>query len=87
MNIVWLFSSHEWSKQNFSLQFQYNIKQTSDENKEEYQLEDYKLIQYQIFKINSIRIVRQKDRGSERFKRADVDLSLSVKFLLVQAEE
>ena len=29
-------------------QYQYNIKQTSDENKEKYQLGDYKLIQYQI---------------------------------------
>ena len=30
----------------------YNIKQTSDENKEKYQLGDYKLIQYQILQIN-----------------------------------
>ena len=28
------FNSLEWSRQNFSLQYQYNIKQTSDENKE-----------------------------------------------------
>ena len=27
-------NSHEWPKQNFSLQYQYNIKQTNDENKE-----------------------------------------------------
>ena len=26
--------NHEWPKQNFSLQYQYNIKQTSDEKKE-----------------------------------------------------
>ena len=26
--------SHEWSRQNFLLKYQYNIKQTSDENKE-----------------------------------------------------
>ena len=28
------FISHEWPRQNFSLQYQYNIKQTSDENNE-----------------------------------------------------
>ena len=33
---------------NFSLQYQYNIKQISDENKEKYKLGDYKLIQSQI---------------------------------------
>ena len=31
---------HEWPRQNFSSQYQYNIKQTSDENKEKYQLGD-----------------------------------------------
>ena len=30
----------------------YNIKQTSDENKEKYQLGDYKLIQHQILQTN-----------------------------------
>ena len=30
----------------------YNIKQTSDENKEKYQLGDYKLIQYQFLQTN-----------------------------------
>ena len=39
------FNSHKWPGQNFSLQYQYNIKQTSDENKEKYQWGDYKLIQ------------------------------------------
>ena len=29
-----LFNSHKWPRKNFSLQYQYNIKQTSDENKE-----------------------------------------------------
>ena len=43
------FNSHELPRQNVSLQYQNNIKQTSDENKEKYQLGDYKLIQYQIF--------------------------------------
>ena len=33
----------------------YNIKQTSDENKEKYQLGDYKLIQYQILQTNITR--------------------------------
>ena len=28
------FNSHEWPRQNFSLQYQYIIKQTSDENNE-----------------------------------------------------
>ena len=32
---------HKWPIQNFSLQYQYNIKQTSDENREEYQLQDH----------------------------------------------
>ena len=30
-------NSREWPRQNFSLQYQYNIKQKSDENKEKYQ--------------------------------------------------
>ena len=42
------FDSHEGPRQNFSLQNQYSIKQTSDKNKEKYQLGDYKLNQYQI---------------------------------------
>ena len=49
--------NHEWPRQNFSLQYQYNIKQTSDEIKEKYQLGDYKLIQYQILQTNIIRTV------------------------------
>ena len=40
----------------------YNIKQTSDENEEKYQLGDYKLIQYQILQINITRVVRQTVR-------------------------
>ena len=49
--------SHEWPRQNFLLQHQYNIKQTSDENKEKYQLGDYKIIQYQILQTNITRTV------------------------------
>ena len=56
------FNSHGWPTQNFSLQYQYNIKQTSDENKEKYQLEDYWLIQYQIPKTNITRTVWQTVR-------------------------
>ena len=44
-------------KTEFSLQYQYNIKQTSDENEEKYQLGDYKLIQHQILQTNIIRTV------------------------------
>ena len=40
----------------------YNIKQTSDENKEKYQLGDYMLIQYQILKTNITRTVWQTVR-------------------------
>ena len=29
-------NSHEWPRQNFLLQYQYNINQISDENKEKY---------------------------------------------------
>ena len=38
----------EWPRQNFSLQYQYNTKQTSNEIKEKYKLGDYNVIQYQI---------------------------------------
>ena len=34
-------NSCEWPRENFPLQYQYNIKQTNDENKEKYQLGDY----------------------------------------------
>ena len=40
--------------QNFSSQYQYNIKQTSDKNKEKYQQGDYQLIQNQILRTNII---------------------------------
>ena len=51
------FNSHEWPRQNLSLQYQYNIKQTSDENEEKYQLRDYELIQYQILQTQITRTV------------------------------
>ena len=50
------------SELNFSLQFLNNIKQKSDENKEKYQLGDYKLIQYEILQNNIIRIITQTVR-------------------------
>ena len=40
----------------------YNIKQTSDENKEKYQLGDYMLIQCQILQTNITRTVWQTVR-------------------------
>ena len=36
----WPCNSHEWPRQNFSLQYWYNVNQTSDENKENYQFGD-----------------------------------------------
>ena len=42
------FHSHEWPRQNFFLQYQHNIKQTSDEMKGKYEL-----IQYQILLTNN----------------------------------
>ena len=33
-------NSHEWPRQNFSLKYQYDINQISDENKEKDQFED-----------------------------------------------
>ena len=58
LDVSLTFNSHEWPRQNFSLQYQYNIKQKSDE-KEKYQLGDYKLIQYQILQTNITRTVWQ----------------------------
>ena len=34
VDLIWEFNSHEWPRQNFSLQYQYNVNQVSDENKE-----------------------------------------------------
>ena len=34
------FNSHEWPRQNFSLQYYYSIDQTSDENEVKYQFGD-----------------------------------------------
>ena len=56
------FNSHKWPRQNFFLQYQYNIKQTSDENIEKYQLGDYKLIQYQILQTDMTRTVWKTER-------------------------
>ena len=41
-------NSSERPRQNFSSQYQYNVKQKTDENKAKYQLGDIWLIQYQI---------------------------------------
>ena len=45
-------NSCEWPRQNFSPQYQYNIKQKSDKNKEKDQLGDYLLIEYHILQTN-----------------------------------
>ena len=47
---------------NLSLQYQYKIKKTSDENQEKYQLGDYKLIQYQILSSDIKRFIQQTVR-------------------------
>ena len=46
--------THTWPWQNFSLQYQYNIKGKSDERKAKKSIfwEDYQLIQYQIIQSN-----------------------------------
>ena len=45
-------NSCEWSRQNFSSQYQYNIKQTSDKNKEKDQLGDNLSIEYHILQTD-----------------------------------
>ena len=52
-------NSHEWPRQNFSLQYQYNIKRKRAKNKEKYQLG---VIQYQILQTNVIGIIWQMVR-------------------------
>ena len=50
------------SDQNRISPYNINIKQTSDENKEKYQLGDYKLIQSQIIPTNITKTVWQTER-------------------------
>ena len=52
-----LLNSHKWQRENFSQQYQYNVKQTGEENWEKYQLGDCWMIQYQILQNNMVRIV------------------------------
>ena len=40
VDLIWEFNSLEWLRQNFSLQYQYNVNQVSYENKESYQFRD-----------------------------------------------
>ena len=56
------FNSHEWLRQNFSLQYQYFAKQTSNEYKENIKQGIFVLIQKKIFQTNIIRIVWQTVR-------------------------
>ena len=52
------FNSYEWSRQIFSLQRQYNLRQTGDERKENINNKiTFEFIQYQIFLTNIVRIV------------------------------
>ena len=53
MILVYLSNSNEWPRQNFSLQYKYNIKQTSDENKEKYQLGDISWFNTKLSKLTS----------------------------------
>ena len=48
------FNSHERPRQDFSLQYQHKIKQTSEDNQEETKSGDYNLIHYQILQIEII---------------------------------
>ena len=50
--------------QKFSLQQQCDIKDTSYENKEKFQLGDYLLIQYQIFQITIMRVAWKTESGA-----------------------
>ena len=45
-------------RENLSLQYRYNFKQTSDENKEKYQFRGYYLIQKQILRTKIMRVYR-----------------------------
>ena len=55
-------NSHEWPRQNLSLQYQYNIKQKMNKNTEKKSIRSNKLIQYQILQTNIRRIVWQMVR-------------------------
>ena len=58
---IWIITLnfHEWPRQDFSLLYLYNIMQTSDKNKEKYQLCDYWWSKYQILQTNIMRIIWQ----------------------------
>ena len=53
------FNSHEWPRQNFSLQDWYKIKEISKENRPKFQLGDYKSIQFPILQRNTKRVAWQ----------------------------
>ena len=54
--------SHEWPRQNFSLQHQYSVKQTSYENLQKLTRGFNNLIQYQILQTNITRTIWQTVR-------------------------
>ena len=53
LKIFKLFNSYDWPRENFSLQYQFDINQ----NLEKYKLGDYWLIQHQILWTKIIRII------------------------------
>ena len=55
----WPFNSHEWPRQNFSLQDWYKIKETSKGNRPNFQLGDDKSIQFQLLLGNTKRVAWQ----------------------------
>ena len=78
-------SFHGWQRENLSLQYQCNIKQTWDENKEKYQLGEYLLIQYQVLQTNIIKISVAEskenywwDLGSERVNPFHPNISMHI---------
>ena len=68
------------TRQNFSSPNQYNIKQTSDENKEKYPLGEYKLIHYQIHRPSIIKksMADSKEKYSCDFGSERVNTMVSI---------
>ena len=51
--LVQPFNSHEWTRHNFSLQYQYKIKKTSDENQESI---NYGIISWSNTKFSEVKL-------------------------------
>ena len=80
----YFFTPHEWPRQNFSLHHQNNIIQTSDENKEKYQLGDYYLIWYKILWTNIIRIVRYGRKMVKIFVKSMLKYLVTLRYRVKQ---